>query len=52
MSIVLKFSFKNIQAIIAVTGGTKKNKVEVLLTDPSLIKNINIVNAPNETNII
>ena len=52
ISMKLKTSFINTQAIIAETGGTKKNRVEDLLTDPSLIKNIKIVKAPKETNII
>ena len=49
MSIVVKFSSIKINAITAEVGGTKKNRVVVLLTDPSFIKNIKIVNAPKET---
>ena len=41
-----------IQAIIAVVGGTKKNKLDVFDADPIFIKYINIVNAPKETIII
>ena len=37
---------------MAVVGGIKKNKLDVLDADPILIKYINIVNAPNETIII
>ena len=43
-------SMKN--AITAVVGGIKKNKFEVLLAVPVLIKYINIAYAPNETIII
>ena len=39
-------------AITAVVGGTRKNNVEVLLTEPAFIKNIKIVKAPNDTRII
>ena len=52
MSIVVKFSSIKINAITAEVGGTKKNRVVVLLTDPSFIKNIKIVNAPNDTSSI
>ena len=52
MSVNVNCSFKNIHAITAEVGGTKKNKVVVLPTVPLLIKNIRIVKAPNETNII
>ena len=46
---VVRFSFNKKNAITADTGGTRKKSVEVLLTDPALIKYIRIVNAPNET---
>jgi hypothetical protein len=49
MSVILKYSFKNIQAITAVVGGIKKNIETVLLAELFLIKNINIVKAPNDT---
>ena len=49
---MLKISPRNNHAIIADTGGTKKNNVVVLLTDPAFIKNIKIVNAPKDTRII
>ena len=48
-SIAVSCSFKKIQAIIAVVAGIKKNTVTVLLAELFLIKNINIVKAPNET---
>lgn len=44
----VRVSFINTKAITAETGGTKKNKVEVLLTDLFLIKYIKIANAPKE----
>ena len=50
MSIKYKFSFKNNQAIKADTDGIKKKKEVVLLAEFSLIRNIKIVKAPNETN--
>ena len=37
---------------VAVVGGTRKNNVEVLLTEPALIKNIKIVKAPKDTSMI
>ena len=49
ISIIVKFSPKNIQANVAVTTGIKKNNDTVLLAEFSLIKNINIENAPNDT---
>ena len=48
-SITVNCSFKKIQAINAVVAGIKKNTVTVLLAELFLIKNINIVKAPNET---
>ena len=36
----------------AVVGGTRKNNVEVLLTEPAFIKNIKIVKAPKDTSTI
>ena len=48
-SIAVSCSFKKIQAIKAVVAGIKKNTVTVLLAELFLIKNINIVKAPNET---
>ena len=42
-------SFRNNQAINAVVGGIKKNIDTVLLAELFLIKNINIVKAPNDT---
>ena len=48
-SIAVSCSFKKIQAINAVVAGIKKNTVTVLLAELFLIKNINIVKAPNET---
>ena len=45
-----KFSFKNNQAIKADTDGIKKKNEVVLLAEFSLINNIRIVKAPNETN--
>ena len=52
ISIISKFSLKNIHAIIAVTGGIKKNKLAVLLADPVFIKYISIENAPKDITII
>ena len=46
---VVKSSFKNIQAIEAVTIGIKKKSDIVLLAEFSFIKNIKIENAPKET---
>ena len=46
---LLKYSFKNTQAITAEVGGTKKNSVTVLLAEPLFSKNINIEKAPKET---
>ena len=48
-STVVKFSFKNIQAIDAVTIGIKKNKDTVLLAELIFIKYIKIENAPSDT---
>ena len=48
-SIAVNCSFKKIQAINAVVAGIKKNTVTVLLAELFLIKNVNIVKAPNET---
>ena len=48
-SIAVSCSIKKIQAINAVVAGIKKNTVTVLLAELFLIKNINIVNAPNDT---
>ena len=45
-------SFNTNQAIMAVVGGTKKNKLDVFEADPFLIKYINIVNAPKDTKTI
>ena len=45
----VKLSFKKIQAIKADVAGIKKNIETVLLAELFLIKNINIVNAPNDT---
>ena len=45
----VKYSFKNIQAIIADVGGIKKKTETVLLAELFLIKNINIVKAPKDT---
>ena len=52
ISIKFKFSFKNNQAIKAEVAGIRKNIETVLLAELYLIRNINIVNAPKETNII
>ena len=52
ISIVYSSSFNTAQAIIAVVGGTKKNKLDVFEADPTLIRYISIVNAPKETMII
>ena len=46
---LLRFSFKKSQAINAEVGGIKKKIETVLLAEFLLIKNIKIVNAPNET---
>ena len=46
---MVKLSFKNSQAIKADVAGIKKNIETVLLAELFLIKNINIVKAPNET---
>ena len=48
-SIVVKSSFKNSQAIEAVTIGIKKKRDIVLLAEFFFIKNIKIENAPKET---
>ena len=48
-SSVVNFSFKNIQAIKAEVGGIRKKIETVLLAEFFLIRNIKIVNAPNET---
>ena len=45
----LKFSPKNIQAIVAVTAGIKKNSETVLLAELFLIKYIKIEKAPSDT---
>ena len=45
----LKYSFKNIHAIIAEVGGTKKKSVTVLLAEPLWSIYIKIENAPKET---
>ena len=47
--ILVKFSSKKSQAIKAEVAGIKKNIETVLLAELFFIKNINIVNAPNET---
>ncbi len=49
---VFKFSPKNTHAIIAEVGGIRKKTETVLLAEFFFIKNIKIVNAPNETNNI
>ena len=49
ISILVKFSSKKSQAIKAEVAGIKKNIETVLLAELFFIKNINIVNAPNET---
>ena len=49
---VFKFSPKNNHAMIAEVGGIRKKTETVLLAEFLLIKNIKIVNAPNETNNI
>jgi hypothetical protein len=46
---LLRFSFKNNQAINAEVGGIKKKIETVLLAEFLLIKNIKIVKAPKET---
>ena len=46
---LVKLSFKKSQAIKAEVAGIKKNIETVLLAELFLIKNINIVNAPNDT---
>ena len=46
---LVKFSFKNNQAIKADVAGIKKNIETVLLAELFLIKYINIVKAPNDT---
>jgi hypothetical protein len=46
---LVKFSFRNNQAINAEVAGIKKNIETVLLAELFLIKNINIVKAPNDT---
>ena len=43
-----KYSFKNIQAITADAGGTKKKRVTVLLAEPLWSKYIKIEKAPKE----
>ncbi len=45
----VNFSFKKSQAINAEVAGMRKNIETVLLAEFFLIKNISIVNAPNET---
>tara|TARA_Y100001935_G_scaffold213833_1_gene184745 strand:+ start:336 stop:509 length:174 start_codon:yes stop_codon:yes gene_type:complete len=49
MSIKLRFSFKNIQAIKADVAGIRKKIDTVLLAELCLIRNIKIVKAPKET---
>ena len=49
---LVNLSFKKSQAIKADVAGIKKNIETVLLAEFFFIKNINIVNAPNETKII
>ena len=46
---LVKFSFKKSQAIKADVAGIKKKIETVLLAELFLIKNIKIVNAPNDT---
>ena len=46
---LVKLSFKNSQAIKAEVAGIKKNSETDLLAELFLIKNINIVKAPNDT---
>ena len=46
---LVKLSFKKSQAIKAEVGGIKKKIETVLLAEFFFIKNISIVNAPNET---
>jgi len=46
---LVKLSFKKSHAIKAEVAGIKKNIETVLLAELFLIKNINIVNAPNDT---
>ena len=48
-SIEVKSSFKNTQAIEAVTTGIKKKRDMVLLAELVLIKYIKIENAPKDT---
>ena len=52
ISIKFNFSPKKTKAIIADVGGIKKKTETVLLAEFLFIKNIKIVNAPNETNNI
>ena len=49
ISIRLRFSFKNIQAIKADVAGIRKKIDTVLLAELCLIRNIKIVKAPKET---
>ena len=49
ISIFVNISSRKNQPIIAETAGIKKNIETVLLAEFFLIKNIKIVNAPNET---
>ena len=49
---LVKLSSKNNQAIKADVAGIKKNIETVLLAELFLIKYINIVKAPNDTNNI
>ena len=49
---LVKLSFKKSHAIKADVAGIKKNIETVLLAEFFVIKNINIVKAPNETNNI
>ena len=46
---LVRFSFKNNQAIKAEVAGIKKNIETVLLAELFLIKYISIVKAPNDT---
>ncbi len=46
---LVKFAFKNTQAIKAEVAGIRKNIETVLLAELFLIKYINIVKAPNDT---
>ena len=52
MSFLNNSSPNTSQAIMAVVGGTRKNKLEVLEAEPIFNKYIKIVNAPKETIII